>query len=113
MANHQKDRHLLKAAVFTGAQTIVPSISGIFRRWPWRARVTQIRQFYLRTQQTAQPTIERFPEVPVAVWPIQEFTYLEPSRWLPPCARYAWNGLIFQRFGFRSYARGACLRCWA
>jgi broad specificity phosphatase PhoE len=36
---------------------------------------------YLRTQQTAQPTIERFPEVPVVVWPIQEFTYLEPSRW--------------------------------
>jgi broad specificity phosphatase PhoE len=36
---------------------------------------------YLRTQQTAKPTIERFPEVPVVVWPIQEFTYLEPSRW--------------------------------
>lgn len=36
---------------------------------------------YLRTQQTAAPTIERFPDVPVEVWPIQEFTYLEPSRW--------------------------------
>jgi len=36
---------------------------------------------YLRTQQTAAPTIERFPEVPVQVWPIQEFTYLQPSRW--------------------------------
>ena len=36
---------------------------------------------YLRTQQTAAPTIERFPEVPVEVWPIQEFTYLQPSRW--------------------------------
>ena len=36
---------------------------------------------YLRTQQTAIPTIERFPSVPVEVWPIQEFTYLEPSRW--------------------------------
>jgi broad specificity phosphatase PhoE len=36
---------------------------------------------YLRTQQTARPTIERFPNVPVTVWPIQEFTYLEPSRW--------------------------------
>ncbi len=36
---------------------------------------------YLRTQQTAQPTIERFPAVPVEVWPIQEFTYLTPSRW--------------------------------
>ncbi|MEO6804236.1 MAG: histidine phosphatase family protein [Granulicella sp.] len=36
---------------------------------------------YLRAQQTAQPTIERFPGVPVEIWPIQEFTYLEPGRW--------------------------------
>lgn len=36
---------------------------------------------YLRTQQTAQPTIDRFPGVPVRVLPMQEFTYLEPSRW--------------------------------
>ena len=36
---------------------------------------------YLRTQQTAAATIERFPEVPVEVWPVQEFTYLQPSRW--------------------------------
>jgi hypothetical protein len=36
---------------------------------------------YLRTQQTAAPTIERFPDVGVEIWPIQEFTYLEPSRW--------------------------------
>lgn len=36
---------------------------------------------FLRTQQTATPTIERFPDVPVEVWPIEEFTYLQPSRW--------------------------------
>jgi broad specificity phosphatase PhoE len=36
---------------------------------------------YLRTQQTAAPTIERFPDVPVEIWPIEEFTYLQPSRW--------------------------------
>jgi broad specificity phosphatase PhoE len=36
---------------------------------------------YLRAHQTAQPTIERFPGVPVEAWQIQEFTYLEPSRW--------------------------------
>ncbi len=36
---------------------------------------------YLRTQQTAQPTIERFPAVPVETWPIEEFTYLQPARW--------------------------------
>ncbi len=36
---------------------------------------------YLRTRQTAAPTIERFPQVPVEVWPIEEFTYLQPARW--------------------------------
>jgi broad specificity phosphatase PhoE len=36
---------------------------------------------YLRTRQTAAPTIERFPDVPVETWPIEEFTYLQPSRW--------------------------------
>ena len=51
---------------------------------------------YLRTQQTAAATIERFRDVPVEVWPIQEFTYLQPSRWngtfsserLPAIERY-------------------------
>jgi hypothetical protein len=33
---------------------------------------------HLRTQQTTAPTIERFPDVPVEVWPIEEFTYLQP-----------------------------------
>jgi broad specificity phosphatase PhoE len=36
---------------------------------------------YRRTHQTAQPTIERFPNVPVEVWPVQEFIYLKPSCW--------------------------------
>jgi broad specificity phosphatase PhoE len=36
---------------------------------------------YLRTQQTAAATIERFPDVAVEVWPIEEFTYLQPRRW--------------------------------
>jgi probable phosphoglycerate mutase len=36
---------------------------------------------YLRTHLTAEPTMQRFPDVPVAVLPMQEFTYLEPSRW--------------------------------
>ena len=36
---------------------------------------------YLRTKQTAAATVARFPQVPVEVWPIQEFTYLQPSRW--------------------------------
>jgi broad specificity phosphatase PhoE len=36
---------------------------------------------YLRTQQTALPTIERFAQVPVETWPIQELTYLSAPRW--------------------------------
>ena len=36
---------------------------------------------FLRTRLTAQPTIYRVPDVPVEEWPVQEFTYLEPSRW--------------------------------
>lgn len=36
---------------------------------------------YLRAQQTAAPTIKRFPHVPVETWPIEEFTYLQPRRW--------------------------------
>lgn len=36
---------------------------------------------YTRTQQTAAPTIARFPSVPVEMWPIEEFTYLQPGRW--------------------------------
>jgi broad specificity phosphatase PhoE len=36
---------------------------------------------FLRTRQTAQPTCDRFPTVPVREWAIEEFTYLEPSRW--------------------------------
>jgi len=48
----------------------------------WTERPTLlVTSPYLRTQQTAAPTIERFPDVPVAVWPVEEFTYLQPTRW--------------------------------
>lgn len=36
---------------------------------------------FLRTQETARPTIARFPDVPVKILPMQEFTYLEPIHW--------------------------------
>jgi broad specificity phosphatase PhoE len=36
---------------------------------------------YVRTHLTAEPTIQRFLDVPVEVLPMEEFTYLEPSRW--------------------------------
>lgn len=37
---------------------------------------------FLRAQQTAQATQQRFPDVPVEEWPIQEFTYIAPERCL-------------------------------
>jgi broad specificity phosphatase PhoE len=51
---------------------------------------------YLRTRQTARPTIDRFPRVPVRILPMEEFTYLDPVRWngtarserLPAIERY-------------------------
>ena len=36
---------------------------------------------FIRTQQSASPTIERFPEVRREQWPVQEFTYLAPARY--------------------------------
>lgn len=36
---------------------------------------------YLRTQQTAAPTISRFPSVTVETWPIHEFTFWDPAYW--------------------------------
>lgn len=36
---------------------------------------------FLRTHQTALPTMARFPDVAVEILPMEEFTYLEPSRW--------------------------------
>jgi 2,3-bisphosphoglycerate-dependent phosphoglycerate mutase len=35
---------------------------------------------FQRAQQTAEPLRQRFPDVPVEEWPIQEFTFLEPAR---------------------------------
>lgn len=35
---------------------------------------------YRRAQQTAIPTQERFPEVPLEEWPIHEFTYIDEER---------------------------------
>jgi 2,3-bisphosphoglycerate-dependent phosphoglycerate mutase len=35
---------------------------------------------FQRAQQTADPLRRRFPDVPVEEWPIQEFTFLDPSR---------------------------------
>ena len=36
---------------------------------------------YIRTSQTAQPTLEKFPSVPVENWPIYEYTYLNAEQY--------------------------------
>ncbi len=36
---------------------------------------------HVRTHQTAAPTIAKFPDVPVEVWDVQEFVYLNLSKW--------------------------------
>jgi broad specificity phosphatase PhoE len=42
---------------------------------------------YIRTKQTAQPTIERFPDAPQAEWPVQEFTYIAAGHYRDTTSR--------------------------
>ena len=35
---------------------------------------------YLRAQQTAEPLIRKYPDVPVEIWNVQEFTFLDAGR---------------------------------
>lgn len=58
-----------------------------------------IRSPYLRAMQTAEPFVERFPEVPVENWPVQEFTFLDPktSRGLNELERSSLYAEFWQR----------------
>lgn len=40
-----------------------------------------IHSSFVRTQQTAAPTIQRFQDVEVQEWPVHEFTNLDPALW--------------------------------
>ncbi|WP_090805507.1 phosphoglycerate mutase family protein [Paraburkholderia tuberum] len=42
---------------------------------------------FLRAQQTAAPTLARFPTVRSEIWPVQEFTYLAPARCIDTSAQ--------------------------
>ncbi len=53
---------------------------------------------YLRAQQTAVPTLQKYPQTPGETWPVEEFTYLHPlhyhdttgaDRW--PAAKAYWE----------------------
>lgn len=52
------------------------SISGYIKQSPSLIIVSP----YLRAQQTADPTIERYSTIKKLIWPVQEFTYLSPNR---------------------------------
>jgi 2,3-bisphosphoglycerate-dependent phosphoglycerate mutase len=43
-------------------------------------RLTAVSPYH-RARDTAQPFIERWPTVPCVEWPVQEFTFLDPSAW--------------------------------
>lgn len=53
-------------------------------KWTEKPTLIVVSSF-LRTQQTAEPTKLRFPDVPVEVWPVHEFTYLSPKQWNGTC----------------------------
>jgi 2,3-bisphosphoglycerate-dependent phosphoglycerate mutase len=46
-----------------------------------RAPALIVTSPYIRTKQTAQPTVQRFAAVPQAEWSIQEFTFLAPRKY--------------------------------
>ena len=54
---------------------------GVNRRtwWPTPSPVI-VASSFSRAQATAMATVAKFPDVPYEIWPIHEFTYLEPTR---------------------------------
>ena len=52
----------------------------VARAFPRQPAVVLVSPFD-RTVQTSMPLRQRFPLAPVAVWPIQEFSYLAPDRY--------------------------------
>lgn len=74
-----------------GLPTINPATTPLTEKGHWQARQVElvfsqspdliVTSPYKRTQQTAEPTQNRFPEVPQLEWQVQEFTYLAPDRY--------------------------------
>ena len=66
----------------------------------WTSAPTHIfHSPYLRTQQTALPTAQRFSNIRALSLPVHEFTNLEPSRWngTEPSERFAFVEEFWQR----------------
>lgn len=74
-----------------GLPTINPATTPLTERGHWQAQQIVlafpqppeliVTSPYKRTQETAQPTRDRFPNVPHMEWQVQEFTYLAPERY--------------------------------
>lgn len=74
-----------------GLPTIHPGETPLTEKGHWQAQQVAlafkhppdliVTSPYTRTQQTAQPTRERYPRVLQAEWRVQEFTYLAASRY--------------------------------
>ena len=69
-------------------------VAGLFGRAPDML----VTSPYLRARQTAQFVADKYPEVPLETWPVQEFTYLNRQRCLNttlaeriPMAREYWD----------------------
>jgi broad specificity phosphatase PhoE len=54
---------------------------------------------YVRTQQTATPTRQRFPHVPVETWKVQEYTVLAAARYVgtTELERHPWVEAVLER----------------
>ncbi len=74
-----------------GQPTVSPGLSGLTDLGRAQAAAVAARfdhapdvivhSSFVRTEQTARPTMDRFPDVPVEVWPVQEFTYLDSGHY--------------------------------
>ncbi len=74
-----------------GLATIHPALTPLTERGHAQAALTAraldivpdlvVVSPYIRTRQTAQPLLDRFPNTPLAEWPVQEFTFLAPHHW--------------------------------
>lgn len=60
------------------------AVAGAVEHTPDRIVVSS----FVRTRQTAEPLMEKYPGVPVEVWPVQEFTYLDSSHYMETTSAY-------------------------
>jgi len=54
--------------------------AAVARQWSAAPDLIVVSPF-TRTRQTAQPTMDRFPQVPVEYWPVQEFANVAAAVW--------------------------------